>query len=660
MNKLLRLLIIFISAPFILAAQQTPYESPILLKDVHTKFQQTLPPPDYFQSNDAEHIKKHSKKHAKNNTRKHAKLNQINQTDLPQVGFKAELEKRWDDAIAVYKKMLVAEPNREDLWVRIADVAEKAKEYKVEVYALQQALKIKPGDAAIYFKLSQTYINTDQPKQSFAAINTAVELDPNNIQYLKSRGDIADWNNDETTAIESYRRILQLTPDDQVTQLTIIAIESRHNLDAAAYDYRQFIKRHPDNADAWLAYSQVQTYRGDYVDSLKLLEGYRGLKGEDDSYLANKARTLAWASRGDATLAIIKPLLEKDPKNYQYLYTQALGYNARNQYNAALDDLKKINEITPDSDETKYLNKFIKTPLRSNITIGGYHSFDAESIEINRGTLAGQFFLNPNTQILIGGRQEDLHAKVGSGFDTINGAAGITDSADWAGLYQRFTPDFALSGVVGDGHVASEGNFVYYDANGFLRLGDEGSINLEQYQDLYDVSPRTVSLKITNIDTHLRLFLEPTIEHYFNVDAEYAPFSDGNHMKQLTVSPSYAIMRINNMNCDIGILGNWLGFSKQLNNGYYDPASYQRYAFTTNFYWKKSENTGYSLYAVIGQQKDDTLNHFVFASDVTAQATYGIYRNWQLIFAATDSNRGQAIGQGYNVYSFNAFLTKRF
>lgn len=580
--------------------------------------------------------------------------------NLPQLGYKAELEKRWNDAIAIYRKMLVAEPNRADLWVRIANVAESGKMYQLEIDALKQALKIKPNDATIYFQLSQTYINTKQPKESLASVKIAIQLDPNNVQYLKSQGEIADWNGDEKLAIASYRRILQLKPEDQATQLAIISIESRHNLDAAAYDYRRFVLRHPENADGWLAYAQVQTYRGDYVDSLKLLERYRQLKGENEIYIANKARTLGWAGRGNATLAVINPLVEKYPNNYQYLYTQTLGYNARNQYNAALKNLKKLNELEPKSEETTYLNKFIKTPLRSNVTLGGYHSYDTESLEVNRGTFGGQFFLNPNSQILMGGRHEDLHAKLGTGFETITGAPGITDSVGWAGLYQRFTPDFALSGVVGNGHVSSFGNFLYYDTNAFVRLGDKGSFNLEQYQDLYDVSPLTASLKITQIDTHARLFLEPSISQYLNIDAEYAPFSDGNHMMQLTVAPSYAIMRIENMNCDVGALANWMGFTKQLNNGYYNPASYQRYAFTTSFYWKKSENTGYSLYSVIGQQKDENLDHFVLAGDVTAQATYGIYRNWQLIFAATDSNRGQNIGQGYNVYSFNAYLTRRF
>ena len=125
------------------------------------------------------------------------------------------------------------------------------------------------------------------------------------------------------------------------------------------------------------------------------------------------------------------------------------------------------------------------------------------------------------------------------------------------------------------------------------------------------------------------------------------------------MAPRRTVLRTQNFNLDLGLLGWWFGFAKDLNNGYYNPSAYQRYAVTGIGYWKLSENNGISLYTALGVQKDNTMGSFQDGEDVAVQGIFGIFRDWELKARIGYTNRRQVSG-AFDAFSGGLTLIRRF
>lgn len=129
-------------------------------------------------------------------------------------------------AISTYKEEIANDPNRPDLWQKIADIEKKQQHYQNAINALKNAIKLQPQNAGLYVSLSETYALANQSKESLIAINQAIQIDQKNIEYLNRRGILAIWAEEYDQAADSYNRILNIEPNNQVARVELnIAVE---------------------------------------------------------------------------------------------------------------------------------------------------------------------------------------------------------------------------------------------------------------------------------------------------------------------------------------------------------------------------------------------------------------------------------------------------
>lgn len=64
--------------------------------------------------------------------------------------------------------------------------------------------------------LSEIYAAANQPKEALIAINEAIKLSPDNVDYLLAKAKITNWNKQPTVALESYQKILQLGKSEKI------------------------------------------------------------------------------------------------------------------------------------------------------------------------------------------------------------------------------------------------------------------------------------------------------------------------------------------------------------------------------------------------------------------------------------------------------------
>lgn len=579
---------------------------------------------------------------------------------LPENGFRAEQEGRWEDAVTVYRDALRSNPQQIEIWLRLAEIHSHLKQYDKTADALDQATRARPGDAALWKKLSEARAMADDKSGAFVAVGRAVELAPDNLDYLRAQAQLALWANNSAAAAASYHKILTLAPDDAKAWLWLARVNSWDGqTDTAVKEYRAYLERQPDDKEVWLELIKVEGWRGDFPTALDELDQYRMRFGADRGYLEQRARALAWLGKSEDALAITQQLLTDTPRDPEVLATRLIALNQANRIDEALVDLQTIESIRPDSKETKTLQRYLLTPLRSSISVGSNYNSDSDDIHILRMTVDSEYVLSPQTRLIAGMEGQRLDAKVGSGLENMSG----TDNADyrrvWGGVKHRFSP--ALAGDLQVGGANADGNhqFTEYRVGLDFRPSDEWWLRPQVERDLYAVSPRAVSLHLERESTRLQARWTPGIRYVVDAALSHESYSDGNKRWEATLAPRRAILRTQAFNLDIGLSGTWFGFEQNLNNGYYDPRHYQRYAVTSFIYWKLGEDNGVSLALSLGGQKDDSMNDFKFGGDAVVQGFVGLTRDWYLRVYGSLLHNVQATSSAYRSNTIGFVLTRR-
>lgn len=580
---------------------------------------------------------------------------------LPENGFRAEQEGRWEDAAAIYRDALRGQPRQIDLWLRLAEIHAHLKQYDRTVEALEQATQARSEDAALWKKLSEARAMAGDKSGALVAAGRATDLAPDNPDYLHAQAQLAVWAGDNPAAAASYRKIIALAPDDGKARLGLARVNSWDGrTDEAVADYRAHLQRRPNDKEAWLELVKVEGWRGNFPAALDDLELYRERFGEDRAYLEQRARALAWLGKSVDALGIVQPLLAGTHGDPELFTTRLIALNQANRIDDALADLRTIESLRPDSKETRTLQRYLRTPQRSSVSVGANLGRDSDDLRILRMTLEGEYVMNTHTRLIAGIEGQALHARIGSGLENIDGAGSADYRRVWAGVKHRFSPalagDFRIGGADADGSR----QFTEYRGGLDMRISDDWWLRPEVERDLYAVSPRAVSLHVERQSARLLARWTPGTRYVVDAALSRDSYSDGNSRWEATLSPRRAILRTQALNVDLGLSGTWFGFAQNLDNGYYDPRRSQRYAVTGFMYWKLGDDDGVSLALSLGMQKDDSMQDFKVGGDAVVQGFFGITRDYYLRVYGSLLHNMQATSGAYRSNTFGFTLTRRF
>lgn len=243
-------------------------------------------------------------------------------TTIPTEGLAAEGRGQWQTAISIYLAVLLKEPSRADLWLRIATIAQRIKNYPLVVDAYQHAAMLQPDNAALYKTLSEFYSVMKQPEKALAAINRAVTLKPYDKDYLLARAAIANWNKDVVYALDSYQRLLALSRIEN-SGLDLVQIYSEiaglqsqlHDYSASVIAYQKAITLNPHNALLYQQLSQTYAQTQDAKHALLAIEQALALEPHNLDFLLAKAQIATWLQEYPLALATYQQVLQFSPRN---------------------------------------------------------------------------------------------------------------------------------------------------------------------------------------------------------------------------------------------------------------------------------------------------------------------------------------------------------
>lgn len=579
---------------------------------------------------------------------------------VPDEGLQAEMAGQWDSALEVYQAVLDQQPQRVDLWLRMADIYHHLNREGAKLHALEQAARVAPDDAAVAYRLSQAYAMANRPADAVQQCLRAAGLEPGNVEYLRGCLQQANWANNRAAAQASIQGLLNVAPGDHDALLGRARWHSwSGEYRQAASAYEDYLRYFPDDQDAAVALIQVLRWGGDDGGAEQALEDYRRRYGNTDDYQREQANFLLQRGHFYAASDLLEPLAERYPDDYDIQFARVLATRSSGQPSAALDGVAAMERLKPDQPETADVARVTRAPLKSLVGMYGDYQFDADDIRIASLHTRGELALSPETRALLGYNVRRVSTRQGSPFMTEESERSTLDHYGWLGVRHQLHRRLSVEARAGRGSVEGGGGYGYYLLEGSYHPREHLMLQLTRERALYAMSPLAVSKEIVETRNRLRALWQPAPLYQVEGWVSVSDFSDDNGREEVFLAPSRNVYRHGSWGVNLGVSAQWFSFDDDLNNGYYDPDYYRRYAGTALFYWSPNADDWVSLRTSLGWHKDNTFTSYEFGSDIELEALIGRYRDWQFHGRVAYADRLLETGRYYGT-SLHLGALRRF
>jgi tetratricopeptide (TPR) repeat protein len=528
-----------------------------------------------------------------------------------------------------------------------------------EAAALEHAIRETPQDGQLYVRLSQAYAVLDRPSAALDAIEHAVALSPDSIEWLRARATLATWAGDYGRARDSYRRLATLQPDDHDISLNLARVSAwAGRTDDAVTAYKRYLQVNPNSAAAWIELARTETWRGNYGAALGDLETYQRRFGKDEKYARETAAVLARAGRPREALDVLEPMLRQHPDDYELNLTRTIALATDRRAHEAADSLQTVRRLQPDSSDTRSVERTVRNALDSAADAGASFYSDSSSLEIHRVEPRASVAFKNGTTLSGGFVHENLWAGKGSGLEQVGGIESAQHDQIWAGVAHQFA-GINLRGRVGQARTSVDSSTAYAVGTD-IRPVEGLAVSVERNSGFFVVSPRTVGLGLHHVSDGARLEWSPSVRSVIAGNVLHQNLSDGNRRWEFTLSPRYTVARTERLNMDLGVVISQLSTRTNVDHGYYDPNRSQYFGFTAYPYLKVRESIGLGASLGLGAQRDDFSPAFRLGGNASAEATIGIYQPWALKVSG-GGTFNQRLGSGaFGGYSAGVSVIRRF
>jgi tetratricopeptide (TPR) repeat protein len=525
---------------------------------------------------------------------------------------------------------------------------------------LEAAAATDPSNAKLQAELSSGYAGAGRAAEAYDAITKAVRIDSNNVAYLRSRVQMANWVGRTDAAVESCERILVLAPNDADARLAMARLRQwQGRLDDSVDIYRGYVGERTNDAAALIELSQVEAWRGNFGESSRILDDYEKRFGSGESSIRQRARLLASADKPRAAMKRLSGIQESETNAYDIAFTRAISLSYNNQPREADEAAAEVAQMRPTAPEAIGLRKFVTAPQQSVLTPDARYYADSDHLDILRIGLGADLQLRPETRLRVSADYSELNARRGSGLENRDGTRNATAGHAMLGMRHIISPTLWVDGEFG-GARAEDEDEVAYAATVGIRPSDSLRMSGSFDHDFVLISPRSLSLLVKRTGGSLEGQWTPDMLYTVVGTARADDYSDGNYRSEAALSPRRAVARTQWINADMGVRASWFAFDDDLTSGYYDPQRYEQYSLTSVNYVKFAPGVGLSLMGAAGYYRDNEMDDFEFGWSIDGELTMGAFSDWMAKLSGSAMDNMRQAGGAFNAYAVGASLSRRF
>lgn len=182
------------------------------------------------------------------------------------------------------------------------------------IKSFEACLNMRQNDDAVYYALSQLYLQTQQLSKSAEAIQKAAKLDPKNVWYVQ--------------------------------ELAYMQFEAK-NYTEAAKNFKALVAKEPQNVDWLFSYAESLVRAGDSQGAIKALDKLQDQVGVNPELSIEKFRLYRQVKQDEKALNELQAALKVFPKDAQLIANLVDYYFEKKQSDKAFEYLQKLAEVDP-------------------------------------------------------------------------------------------------------------------------------------------------------------------------------------------------------------------------------------------------------------------------------------------------------------------------
>ena len=216
-----------------------------------------------------------------------------------------------------------------------------------------------PEDGRFPEQLGQTNMERGTFFEAQKAFERAVEIDPTRLDALAQLAQLA-WLKDNQRNFDKGEEYIKRIVAQPKALTAAVAMEVAEFYDMANRPnfakswYKAAIKRDPNLWLARLALSKLLLKQGETKDALRILERSRKEGVEDMRLTANLADAYRQSKLYDRAIDEINRIIEKDPKQADYVFIRGRIHFDRKNYDTAKQDFLKAYELDSSSYDARF------------------------------------------------------------------------------------------------------------------------------------------------------------------------------------------------------------------------------------------------------------------------------------------------------------------
>lgn len=180
---------------------------------------------------------------------------------------------RWEQAEAVYREILLRQPDNADALHLLGLVAFRTSRHAEALDLLKRASDLKPNVAGFHSDLAMALAAMGRLEQSMRACQKAAQLQPNSPKILSNLGNALQLAGHVDEAMETYQHSLALDPSDLTTRNNLgEAFKRKAMWDHAITLFREILHERPEMFEAQLNLGGALQARGDLDDAIASFE----------------------------------------------------------------------------------------------------------------------------------------------------------------------------------------------------------------------------------------------------------------------------------------------------------------------------------------------------------------------------------------------------
>ena len=223
------------------------------------------------------------------------------------------------------------------------------KNYQQAITFFNQYLSLVPGNIEAITLLAQTYIKVDDHKSALKLLQSHESEVTSNAETAIILAELYLADNKIFRAVEITQKLQALYPDDQNVKLLEIKTLISRGKQQQALSMIDLSGYSSTNPQFIITKAQLLVELGDFDEASNIADQYLLLDPENIEFINFKAVILIRQKKLSEAETFLNTALVKDPEHFITRFNVATLSNLRGEYDKAIEILKQLDKLQPDS-----------------------------------------------------------------------------------------------------------------------------------------------------------------------------------------------------------------------------------------------------------------------------------------------------------------------